>query len=142
MNAALLLMIETTATMEIMDIIIMDVETVDRMDVANAIMTFVTLIMTMMINVKIIDRLLTMIATFTNILVIRTTNGKIVFLIQHQTHIKSSMNPFNDTSGGQFVLTTPNSLGREHQTYILTPALNAGGNPLNENGTSNEQCQH
>ena len=89
-------MIKMTTTMEIMDIIIMDVETADRMDVANAIMTFITLIMTMMTNIKIIDRLLMMIATFTNILAIRTTNGKIVFLIQHQMHIKSGMNPFND----------------------------------------------
>ena len=81
MNAALLLMIKITTTMEIMDIIIINTETVDRMDAANSIATFVTLIMTMMTNVKIIDRLLMMIATFTNILAIRTTNGKIVFLI-------------------------------------------------------------
>ena len=44
------------------------------------------------------------------------------------------------------MLTMLNSLGREHQTYILTPALNAGGNPLNGNplngnGASNEQHQ-
>ena len=39
------------------------------------------------------------------------------------------------------MLTMLNSLGREPQTYVLTPALNAGGNPLNGNGTSNEQCQ-
>ena len=93
MNAALLL---KTATMETMDIIIMDVELVDRMDAANTIMTFVTLVMTMMTSIRIIDRLLMMIATFTNILATRTTNGKIVFLIQHQMHIKSDMNTFND----------------------------------------------
>jgi hypothetical protein len=110
MNIALLLMIKTTTTMEIMDIIVMDAETADRMDAANAITTFVTLIMTMMINVKIIDRLLTMIATFTNIFTIRTTNGKIVFLIQHQMHIKSGMNPFNNA------LPTSNKV-------VATPAL-------------------
>ena len=93
MNAALLL---KTATMETMDIIIMDAELADRMNVANAIMTFINLIMIMMTNIKIIDRLLMMIATFTNILVTRTTNGKIVFLIQHQMHIKSDMKTFND----------------------------------------------
>ena len=43
MNAALLLTIIMTAIteMETMDIIIMDAELVDRMNVSNAIMTFV-----------------------------------------------------------------------------------------------------
>ena len=40
------------------------------------------------------------------------------------------------------MLTMPNSLGREPQTYVLTPALNAGGNPLNGNSASNKQHQH
>jgi hypothetical protein len=59
--------------------------------------TFITLIMTIMTNIKIMNRLLMMIATFTNILATRTTNEKrIVFLIQCWMHIKSGMNPFND----------------------------------------------
>ena len=100
MNAALLLMIAMTAIMEMetMDIITMDAETVDRMDVANKIMIIIAIIMTMMTSAKIIDRLQIMTVIFTNISATKTTNGKIVYLIQHQMHIKSDMNPFSDAT--------------------------------------------
>ena len=84
--------------METMDIIIMDAEIVDRMDMANEIMTIITIIMTMMTSAKIIDRLQMMIVIFTNISAIKTTNGKIVYSIQHQMLIKSDMNPFSDAT--------------------------------------------
>ena len=99
-NAALFLMIIMTAITETetMDIVAMDVETADRMNVANKIMIIIAIIMTMTTSAKIINRLQMMIVTFTNISATRTTNGKIVYLIQHQTHIKSDMNPFSNAT--------------------------------------------
>ena len=100
MNAALLLMIVMTAIMETetMDIITMDEETADRTDAANKITIIIAIIMTMMTSTKIINRLQMMIVIFTNISATRTTNGKIVYLIQHQMCIKSNMNPFSNAT--------------------------------------------
>ena len=97
MNATPLLMIIQTATMETMELIIMDVE-MEQMDMENATMNIVTIIMTVMTSAKIIDKLLMMTVIYTNILVIKTTNGKIVYSIQHQMPIKSDMNHFSDAA--------------------------------------------
>ena len=70
----------------------------EQMDMENATANIIIIIMTMMTSTKIIDKLLMMIVIYTNISVIKTTNGRIVYSIQHQMPIKSDMNHFSNAA--------------------------------------------